>query len=60
MIKETRTLIHLRGNLSGRLKEETALHCKPDHTHELAFYLGLNAALVTVIVAAISWPWPLQ
>jgi hypothetical protein len=33
---------------------------KPDHSHGLAFYLGLNAALVTIIVSAISWLWPLQ
>ncbi len=30
------------------------------HTHELAFYLGLNAAMVMVIVAVVAWKWPLQ
>jgi hypothetical protein len=41
-------------------QEEPAMNLEPDHSHGLAFYLGLNAALVTIIVSAISWLWPLQ
>ena len=39
----------------GRLsfQEETEMHRKPDHQHELAFYIGLNAALGFLIVASV-------
>jgi hypothetical protein len=36
------------------------MHRKPHYNHEFAFYLGLNAALVIVIVAAVVAIWPLQ
>ncbi|CDZ45496.1 Hypothetical protein NGAL_HAMBI1189_09100 [Neorhizobium galegae bv. officinalis] len=29
------------------------MHRKPDHQHELAFYIGLNAALGFLIVASV-------
>jgi hypothetical protein len=36
-----------------RFQEETEMHRKPDHQHELAFYIGLNAALGCLIVASV-------
>ncbi|CDZ33107.1 Hypothetical protein NGAL_HAMBI1145_16610 [Neorhizobium galegae bv. officinalis] len=29
------------------------MHRKPNHQHELAFYIGLNAALACLIVASV-------
>jgi hypothetical protein len=31
----------------------------PRHGHDLAFYVGLNAALIVVIASAIYIAWPL-
>jgi hypothetical protein len=34
-------------------QEEKEMHRKHDHQHELAFYIGLNAALGCLIIAGV-------
>jgi hypothetical protein len=52
-----------KGNLRGRWqfggKEEIVMHSTPRQNHDLAFYIGLNAALVILIASAIFLIWPL-
>jgi hypothetical protein len=40
-------------------EEEIAMTKTLKHSHELAFYLGLNAALIIVISSAVYAVWPL-
>lgn len=35
------------------------MHSTPRRNHDLAFYIGLNAALVILIASAVFLIWPL-